>query len=139
MNIYNFTYCFFYKLWEKQGTDGRLSGTGIVFFTLLMHILLILEIIFDLTGHKLSLFPHHEGASYSQRKNFNLIFCIPFIIAIWLFYNRYRTDKLLKEYEIYYEGDESKISLRILLYVVLPPILLLVLALIRQKLGTLNI
>lgn len=139
MIIYNFIYCFFYKLWEKRGSDGRLNGTGVVFFTLLMHILLIFEIIFDLTGYKISLFPNHDGATYSQRKGFNFIICIPFIIAIWLFYNRNRTDRLLKEYQDCYNGDENKTSLRILLYIVLPTILLIILAVIRQKFGTLNI
>lgn len=139
MKIYNLVYCFFYELAEKRGSDGRLSATGIVFFALLMHILLILEIIFDLTGHKIALFPYYDGAAYRYRKVFNILICIPFIIVIWLFYNRNRTNRLLKEYEDQYKGDENKTSLRFILYVIAPTILVLILSSIRHKFGTLNI
>ena len=133
MNIYNFIYCFFYKLWEKRGSDGRLNGTGIVFFSLLMHIYLMFEIILDITGYKLTLFPNNAEAMYSERKSLDFIISIPFIIAIWFFYNRKRTDKLIEEYNEEYGENESKISLRILLYVIVPTILVVFLAVMRQK------
>lgn len=139
MKIYNLIYCFFYELSENQGRDGRLSAAGIVFFALLMHILLILEIIFDLTGHKIDLFPHYNGAAYSHRKEYNMLLCVPFMIVIWLFYNRNRTERLLKEYQDYYKGDENRASLRFILYVIAPTILALILSSIRHKFGTLNI
>jgi amino acid permease len=133
MNIYNFIYCFFYNLWEKKGSDGRINGTGVVFFSLLIHILLILEIVYNITGYRISLLPSSHGATYGQRKGVNFIICIPFIIAIWLFYNRTRTDRILKQYEKLFDRKEKEQKTRIILYIIIPLISVLILAILRQK------
>jgi hypothetical protein len=133
MNIYNFIYCSFYNLWEKRGSDGRLSATGVIFFTLLIHISLIFEIILDTTGYELSLFPNNPNSTYGDRKTLDFIISIPFLIAIWFFYNRKRTSRLLEEYDEEYGEDERRITLRVFLFVILPVIIAITLSTLRHK------
>lgn len=131
MNIYNFIYCFFYKLWEKRGSDGRLNGTAHVLFALFMHLLLITELFLRTTGYNLIHLPNY--VTYGNNKTAFFLYTIPFSFAIWLFYNKKRTERLLEEYEDEYGDDESRITLRILIFVVIAPVLLIFLAVMRQQ------
>ena len=130
MNIYNFIYCYFYKLWEKKG-GGRIDSSAHVLFSLLIHVLLIAEIIQDTIGLKIISLPNF--GQYGRNKTVYFLFAIPIWVGLWFFYNRERTKRLLKEYHQKYGETGSKNTLKILLYVVLPAILLIILAVIRQK------
>jgi hypothetical protein len=131
MNIYNFIYSYFYKFWAKRGNDGRIVGSGHVVFTLLMHILLIGELIRDMTGLNIVNLPNYGQSG--KNKTIYFLYLLPFFVLFWLFYNRERTKRLLKEYHDNYGEDGSKNTLKILLYVLAPTILLITLAVIRQQ------
>jgi hypothetical protein len=129
LNIYNFIYCFFYKLWEKRGSDGRLNGTAHVFFALFIHLFLISEIVLDTFHYDLIKFSNY---GMSGDKNTPFFIAIPICFIIWVFYNKTRTESLLDEYQDEYQENESRITLRILCFVVIPFVLLLVLMFIKQ-------
>lgn len=131
MNIYNFIYCYFYKLWEKRGSDGRIVGAGHILGVFIIHILTVAEIIQDVTGYKLISLPNY--GKHGTNKTMYFFFCIPFWIAIWVLYNRERTKKLLQEYHQKYGDAGRKNTYKILLYVVTPTILVITLAVIRQN------
>ena len=60
------------------------------------------------------------------------LFSIPFWVALYLFYSRERTKQLLKEYHQQYGEARKMNTLRILLYVVVPMIVAITMAVIRQ-------
>ncbi|HRP90104.1 MAG TPA: hypothetical protein PKX92_08695 [Edaphocola sp.] len=131
MNIYNFIYSFFYKFWEKRGNDGRIVGSAHVLGTIIIHALLIVEIIRDTTGLNLISLPNF--GEYGRNKTMYFFLAVPVWIGLWFFYNRERTKRLLKEYHQKYGEAGSKNTFNILLYVVIPIILLITLAVIRQR------
>jgi hypothetical protein len=131
MNIYNFIYCFFYLFWEKRGNDGRMVGSAHVLFTIMMQFLLLSEIIHDLTGFNIVPLPNYGGAGIN--KYMYLLILTPFLVALIIYYNKNRTKKLLKDYHENHGNAGRKNTLKILLYVVLPMILGITLAIIRQR------
>jgi len=132
MNLYNFIYCYFYTFWEKRGNDGRVVGAAHVLFTVLMHVLLVAEIIQDITGFRLISLPAY--GQYGRNRAMYMLFLIPFWMAFWIFYNRERTKRLLKKFYQEYGDELGKKNLqRILLYFILPVVLLIILALVRQN------
>lgn len=132
MNIYNFIYCYFYNLWKSKG-GGRIDSSAHVLFSLMMHLLLLAEIIQDLTGIKILGLPDYGG--HGKNKYTYFLFIIPFWVALVLFYKKERTKRLLKEYYQRYGNAGVKNTIKILLYVVAPTILLIILAVIRQQGG----
>jgi len=133
MNMYNFIYCFFYKFWEKRGSDGRLTGSVHVLIALLTQILLIREIIEWITGYKI--YSLHSFGEYGTNKTLYFFGCIPLAVVFFLFYNRKRTKYLLKLYHIEY-GKNNRV--RILCYFVLPIIAVITLGVLRQNFGNLS-
>ena len=131
MNIYNFIYNFFYKFWEKRGNDGRIVGAAHVLFSLIIHVLLIAEIIRDITGFNIINLPNSR--QYGINKTMYFFLAVPLWVGLWFFYNRERTKRLLKDYHQKYGETGSKNTLKILLYFVLPTILLITLVVIRQR------
>lgn len=130
MNIYNFIYCYFYNLWKSKG-GGRIDTSAHVLFAIIIHVLLLSEIIQDTTGFKIVSLYDYGGAG--RNKYMYFLFVIPFWVALVLFYNKERTKRLLKEYRQKYGETGSKSTLKILLYVVVPVILLIALAVFRQR------
>ncbi len=130
MNIYNFVYCYFYNLWKSKG-GGRIDTSAHVLFAIIIHVLLISEIILDLTGFKIISLPDYGGAG--RNKYMYFLFAIPFWVALIFFYNKERTKRLLKDYNQKYGETRSKNTLKILLYFVLPTILLIALAVTNQR------
>ena len=131
MNIYNFIYIFFYKFWEKRGNDGRIVGAAHVLFSILIHFLLIAEIIRDITGFNIISLPNF--GEYGINKTMYFFLAVPLWIGLWFFYSRERTKRLLKDYHQKYGETGSKSTLKILLYFVIPILLLITLAVIRQR------
>jgi hypothetical protein len=130
MNIYNFIYCYFHNLWKSKG-GGRIDTSAHVLFAMMMHYLLLSEIIRDLTGFNIVPLPDYGGAGIN--KYMYLLFLTPFWIALIIYYNKERTKKLLKDYHENHGNAGRKNTLKILLYVVLPMILGITLAIIRQR------
>ncbi|MEZ0006330.1 hypothetical protein ABH942_001700 [Flavobacterium sp. 28YEA47A] len=130
MSIYNFIYCFFYKFWEKRGSDGRLTGSIHVLCALLIQLLLVREIVRSITGSIIYKLPNY--GEYGTNKTIYLLWCIPMTICCFLFYNKNRTKRLLKKYYIEYK-DNKKNTIRILCYFVLPILVLIALGVIRQR------
>jgi hypothetical protein len=129
MNIYHSIYCFFYKLWEKRGNDGKFSGSVHILFTLCMHLLLFGEIFHDITGNELFKLP-----KFVTHSKINLIIvCVPFFLCIRYYFNSTKTSELLEEYEEEYGENESKISLIILLFAIMPVILAITLSTMRHN------
>jgi len=131
MNIYNFIYSFFYNFWEKRGNDGRIVGAAHVLFSLIIHVLLIAEIIRNITGFNIISLPNY--GQYGINKTMYFFFAISLWVGLWFFYNRERTKRLLKDYHQKYGETGSKNNVKILLYFVVPIILLITLAVIRQR------
>ena len=130
MNIYNFIYCFFYNFWKSKG-GGRIDSSAHVLFSLIIHVLLIAEIVRDITGFNIISLPNF--GQYGINKTMYFFFAVPLWVGLWFFYNRERTKRLLKDYHQRYGETGSKNTLKILLYFVLPIILLITLAVIRQR------
>ena len=130
MNIYNFIYCYFYNMWKSKG-GGRIDSSAHVLFSILIHVLLIAEIIRDITGFNIISLPNF--GAYGINKTMYFFLAVPLWIGLWFFYNRERTKRLLKDYHQKYGEAGSKITLKILLYFVIPIVLLITLAVIRQK------
>jgi hypothetical protein len=130
MNIYNFIYCFFYNFWKSKG-GGRIDSSAHVLFSIIIHLLLISEIIWDLTGYNIVSLPNF--GEYGRNKIIYFFLVIPFWIALIFFFSKERTKRLLKDYHQKYGESGAKNTFRIMLYFVLPIVLLITLAVIRQK------
>jgi len=130
MNIYNFIYCYFYNMWKSKG-GGRIDSSAHVLFSILIHVLLIAEIIRDITSFNIISLPNF--GAYGINKTMYFFLAVPLWIGLWFFYNRERTKRLLKDYHQKYGEAGSKNTLKILLYFVIPIVLLITLAVIRQK------
>lgn len=130
MNVYNYTYCYFHNLWKNKG-GGRIDSSAHVLFSVIIHILLLSEIIRDLTGFNLISLPYF--GEYGRNKMIYFFLAVPLWLGLFFFYSRERTKRLLKEYQLKYGEEKNKNTLRILLYVVLPTVLLITLAVIRQN------
>jgi len=126
MNIYNFIYCFFYNFWEKRGTDGRMMGSVHVLFTIGMHFLLLSKIVELILGRRLLSLPNY--GNYGTNKSMYFLYVIPVAVLFFIFYNRKRTNNLLKTYNQIYKEQGLKNILRVLLYIVIPIIIALLLA-----------
>mgnify|MGYP003579408387 CR=1 FL=1 len=130
MNIYNFIYCYFFNLWKSKG-GGRIDSSAHVLFAIIIHVLLFAEIIQNTSGYKAINLPDF-GAS-GQNKFMYFLIAVPFWITLILFYNKERTKRLLKEYNQKYGKAGIKNTIKIFLFVLIPTILLIVFAIIRQK------
>ena len=130
MNIYNFIYCYFYNLWKSKG-GGRIDASAHVLFAIIIHSLLISEILQDLTGIKMIYLPDYRGAVANKYMYF--LFAVPFWATLFLFYSPERTKRLLKKYHLKYGEAAGTNTLKILLVFILPIILLITLAVIRQR------
>ncbi|OPB91197.1 hypothetical protein [Elizabethkingia ursingii] len=128
MNIYHFIYCFF---WRKDG-GGRLYCSLYVLWTLIFHILLIAETIRDITGFKILGWIPDYGNLYNKNKYMYFLFSIPFWLILFFFYNKKRTQRLLKEYDMKYGNAGRKNTIRILLYIIAPTLLAIALVIMRQ-------
>jgi hypothetical protein len=131
MNIYNFIFCYFYK---KNGTHigGKISGSGHVFVGFLMQILFLSEIIRDITSYNILIFSDNSEATYMQRKYEDFIFCVPIITGFYFFYNNERVKRILKKFDARDEYVQQGDTNRVILYIVVPAVLTIVFALIRQ-------
>ena len=129
MNIYNFIFCYFYIFWQKRNGDGKFSAVMHVFFAMLIHVLLITEIFEDLTG--LQIFHIPRLGNYGESKMKYMLFCIPIIALIYFYYNRERTKNLLKYYSEEYKTDKN--GLKVIIYIIIPTILVILLAIFRQN------
>lgn len=132
MNIYHFVFCYFYN---KNGTHigGRISGIGHVFVALLSHILFIIEIVYCISDYKIYLFPESITGSLFHRKQVYFVYCIPFLIILWLFYSKKRTERIVVEFnnrdEYIIQGDTN----RVILYIVGPFLAALLLVFFKQE------
>jgi|GEM_PF-2433050 len=133
MNIYNFIYCFFYKVWSKRGDNGNISGAGHLLFAIMMHLLLLSEIIRWVAD--VNILPLPNYGTTGRNRNVWMLFIFPFWIGLCFFYNKIRTQRLMEQYKLKYGNSKWKNTIRVLLYVLLPMILTIVLSLIRQKRG----
>ena len=95
MNIYNFIYCFFYNFWKNKG-GGRIDSSAHVLFSIIMHIFLFAEFIWLITGYYIIKLP--DSGAYGRNKTIYFFYSIPFWIALFFFYNKDRTKRLLKDY-----------------------------------------
>ena len=129
MNIYDFIFCFFHKFWQKRDGDGKFNGVLHVTFAVSIHILLIYKLILVLNDTEI--FTFHNFGEYGKNKLYFMAIGLLILIIIWPFYSRERTKRLLKEYHQKYGETGSKNTLKILLYVAVPTILLITLAVIR--------
>lgn len=130
MNIYNFIYCFFYSSAKKRG-GGIIDSAAHVLFAMIVHVLLISEIIWDVTGFNVLKLPNY--GQYGRNKMMYFLFIIPFWIGLCFFYNKTRTKELVKEYSLKYAQDGRKNIVKILIFMIAPIIVIVALALVRQK------
>jgi len=128
MNIYHFIYCFF---WRKDG-GGRFYCSLYVLGTLIFHIFLITEIIRDITDFNILGWIPNYGNLYNKNKYMYILFMIPPWLAVSFFYNKKRTQRVLKEYDVKYGNEGRKNTIRVLLYILLPVLLTTILVIIRQ-------
>jgi hypothetical protein len=132
MNIYDFIYAYFYNKAEYPG-PGRLAGSSHVLFALFSHVLLLIEVVYCLTGYKTHLFPETISGSLFHRKQVYFLYCIPFFIISWLFYNKKRTKKIIEKFDNRDEYVMQRDTNRVILYIVVPFLAALLLVFLKQK------
>ena len=130
MNIYNFVFCYFYKFWEKRGNDGRIVGSAHVLFTLIIHFLFLAEIILRTIG--INIFSLPNNGQYVSNKMVYFIICIPLWIIIGIHFNKNRTNHLILVYNKTYTNPYRN-RLKAITITVLPMVLLILLAVLRQQ------
>lgn len=136
MNMYNFVFCFFYNVWQKRTGDGRFSGMLHVQFTIMMHLLLLCEIFWDLTG--IRPFTFYSFGESGTNKTIWTILLLPTTYIGYVYYTKKRTKTLLEIYERQWMTKFRR-RMSVFLIVVLPVSLLIGLSLIRQKIGWENL
>lgn len=126
MNIYNFIFCYFCS---KDGNTkpGRIYGSGMLFFSILMHFNLSREILTFLLGRKIFFYQNNLTKS-----KYYLLFGL-IVFVFFLFYDSKRVERLMKKYYSRDEYVQQKDTNRIIFYILVPLILSIVLAVIRQK------
>lgn len=126
MNIYNFIFCFFCK---KYGNNkaGRIYGSGMLFFSILMHFSLAREITTFFWGNKVVIYQINLAKS-----KYYLLFGL-MVSLFFLFYDNERVKRLMEQYYSRDEYVQQRDTNRIILYIIVPLILSIVLAVIRQK------
>jgi hypothetical protein len=67
-----------------------------------------------------------------QRKYEDFIFCVPIITGFYFFYNNERVKRILKKFDARDEYVQQGDTNRVILYIVVPAVLTIVFALIRQ-------
>ncbi len=126
MNIYNFIFCFFCKKYGNSG-PGRIFGSGLVFFAILMHLLLVREIITFIVGHKVFFF----ATNFSKDKLY--LFAGLIIFMFFNFFNTKRASRLIEKYDSRDEYAQQGDTNRIILFTIAPMVLAIVAGVIRQK------
>ena len=91
----------------------------------------MLTIVCDITGFNIISLP--DFGEYGRNKTMYFFYAVPLWVGLILFYNKERTKRLLKDYHQKYGETGSKNNVKILLYFVVPIILLITLAVIRQR------
>ncbi len=126
MNIYNFIFCFFCKKYGNSG-PGRIYGSGMLLFTVIIHFALIRELISCFIDSDFFAFSHivDKGKYYFH------VALITF--ALVFFYDSKRVERLMEKYysrdEYVQQGDTN----RVILIIVVPIILICIIMPIRQK------
>lgn len=119
MSLYNFIYCFIYKLSAKRWTKARFLSAGTVLFSFLVHMLLILSLV---------RFILNSPISGKETNGLALIGVVLMIVIGWLALNRFyslgRTRKLLKVYRYKYGFAPRAQAVKVLLITLLPCALL---------------
>jgi len=131
MNIYHLIYIYFYR---RNGADlvGKICGSAYVFVALFMQLLLLREIITDITGSNLMIFPDTSGNSHLQSKRTDFLLCIPIVAGIYFFYNNQRIERIIEKFDARDEYMQQRDPNKMILYIVVPAVLTVVFALIRQ-------
>lgn len=131
MSIYHLIYIYFYR---RNGADlvGKICGSAYVFVAIFMQLLLLREIITDITGSHLMIFPDSSGSSHLQSKRADFFLCIPIVAGIYFFYNNQRIERIIEKFDARDEYIQQRDPNKMILYIVVPAVLTVVLALIRQ-------
>ena len=134
MNIYHFVYAYFYYKIDYPKL-GRIYGSAHVFLALLSHFLFLTQIINCIVDYNFVsfLFSGRVNGLLSHRKQVYFMYCLPFFIISWFFYNKKRTERILEKFnnrdEYVIQGDTN----RIILYIVGPFLAALFLVFLKQK------
>ena len=131
MNIYHLIYVYFYR---RNGADliGKICGSSYVFVAIFMQLLLLREIITDLTGCHFMIFPESSGKSHLQSKGADFLLCIPIVAGIYFFYNNQRIERIIEKFDARDEYIQQRDPNKMILYIVVPAVLTILFALIRQ-------
>lgn len=78
------------------------------------------------------IFSDNCEAPYIQRNYEDFIFCVPIIIGFYFFYNNERVKRILEKFDARDEYVQQGDTNRVILYIVVPAVLTVVFALIRQ-------
>ena len=107
MNIYNFIFCYFCS---KDGNTkpGRIYGSGMLFFSILMHFNLSREILTFLLGRKIFFYQNNLTKS-----KYYLLFGL-IVFVFFLFYDSKRVERLMKKYYLRDEYVQQKDTNRII-------------------------
>ena len=126
MNIYNFIFCFFCKKYGNNNS-GRIYGSGMLFFSILMHFSLAREILTFLLGNEVFFYQINLA-----RGKYYFLFGL-MVSLFFLFYDSKRVKILMEKYHSRDEYVQQKDTNRIILYIILPLILSIITGVIRQK------
>lgn len=106
MNTYNFIFCFFCKKYGNS-CPGRIYGSGMLIFSILMHFNLSREILSLLLGHKVLFFK-----DYLTKGKYYLIYGLTVFVFV-LFYDNKRVERLMEQYysidEYVQQGDTNRV------------------------------
>ena len=130
MNPYNFIFSFFYFFGSAKANKSRFNAIMHVFFTFSMHIGFLEGIFMDIYGIR-DFSKYTDFGSSNANKGFLLITSLPIIIVLFFIYNKTYCNKIIKEYQAKKYTKPQK-YIRVFSYTILPTILVVVFALIRQ-------
>ncbi len=134
MNIYHFVYAYFYNKVDYPKL-GRIYGSAHVFLALLSHFLFVSQIINCIIDYNFVsfLFSGRVNGTLFHRKQVYFMYCVPFFIFSWLYYNKERTEKILEKFndrdEYTIQGDAK----RVCIYILGPFLAMIFLVFLKQK------
>jgi hypothetical protein len=78
------------------------------------------------------IFPETSGNSHLQSKGADFLICIPIVASIYFFYNNQRIERIIEKFDARDEYIQQRDPNKMILYIVVPAVLTIVFALIRQ-------
>lgn len=130
MNVYNYIFCFFCRLYGRYIGNGRIIGAVHVAFAMLMHMLFLSEIVRRGFFRKVI----KTGTdNFPVIRDIYWLVIVILVMVIYAIYTPLRAQRLLREYTIRYNDDVLGHILRVFFYLIVPTAGGILLAMMRKR------